>query len=89
MGRYRKKSVVVEAEQFFPSKTPWPDWVFSIGGRRWTIKLNGRGWEQRIHPGTWIITDGSHRHACDAQTLGSRYEQWNLEPAPGSEGARP
>lgn len=32
MAKYRKKPIVVEAEQFFPSKKPWPEGVYKIGG---------------------------------------------------------
>ena len=54
MGSYRKKPVVVEAEQYWPLKKPWPKGVFRIGWGRPKIKtLEG---DLYVTPGDWIIT---------------------------------
>lgn len=70
MPRYRKKPVVVEAEQFFPGREPWPDGVESRMG------LELPGWfgdpDARVpivhtehqglaipRDGDWIVRDAS------------------------------
>lgn len=63
MARFRKKPIVIEAVQFDPDVTPWPDGVEEL---QWfvdddgcphfgpTIKtLEGN---HRVTPGDWIIT---------------------------------
>ncbi len=30
MAQFRKKPIVIEAEQFYPEKTPWPKGVYSM-----------------------------------------------------------
>ena len=53
--KWRKKPVVIEAEQFFPDKRPWPEGVLknSMTGHWEIITLEGR---LQVSPGDWIVT---------------------------------
>lgn len=58
MAQYRKKPVVVEAEQFWPDVHPWPDGVLpklkDSENQYWFIPtLEG---PFNVNPGDWIIT---------------------------------
>lgn len=58
VARYRKKPIVVEAEQFFPDKQPWPKgvegyWVEGNGYIVWIETLEGN---MSVAPGDWIVT---------------------------------
>ena len=64
--KFRKRPVVIDAEQFFPGNTPWPSGVVGIDPDRpepcvaeheakaWGIQTL-EGWHLVI-PGDWIIT---------------------------------
>ena len=61
MARYRKKPIIVEAEQFWPDKKPWPDSVklyptgsHTFDRRHYYIKTLEGVYE--VTPGDWIIT---------------------------------
>ena len=66
MAKYRKKPVVIDAEQFFPNKIPWPDGIEQYDAKR-TEALDGdsstwRAWRintleglLNVSPGDWII----------------------------------
>lgn len=86
MPRFRKKPVVVEAEQFFPDKESWPEGVEqydksameSPGGVRsvwhgWRIRtLEGVG---EVTPGDWIITGvKGEKYPCKPDIFESTYE---------------
>ncbi len=78
MPKFRKK-IVVDAEQFFPNKKPWPkgveDNIHSISGSHigWIIYKPEAGYT--VFPGDWIITDaGGERHYCKADIFEATYE---------------
>ena len=57
MAKFRKKPVVIEAEQFWPDRTPWPVGVVSdpaahVTGSWWIDTLEGG---HVVMPGDWII----------------------------------
>lgn len=79
MPKYRQKLAVVEAEQFFPDKLPWPKGVekhihsiakHDIG---WILQAPDGGYT--VFPGDWIVTDekGDRRH-CGASEFETIYE---------------
>lgn len=82
MGRYRKKPLVVEAEQFWPERKPWPEGVkkavffTSPGG----IELVGYQVETlegvfRVFPGDWIITEiKPEKYPCKPEIFEATYE---------------
>ena len=87
MAKYRKKPVVIEAEQFFPNKLPWPDGIEqypadqqeSVTGERqawfgWRVQTLEGPLEAR--PGDWIITGiKGERYPCKPDIFEATYEQ--------------
>ncbi len=84
MPKFRKKSVVVEAEQFKPYHTPrqWPsDVVLNPAGRHGDCNepacfviptLEG---DMTVTPGDWIITDvKGERYPCTPDIFEQTYE---------------
>ena len=79
MGRYRKKPVVVKAEQFFPNKKPWPEGLESnwdnhptTSGKVTIQTLEGR---MEVSPGDWIITGvKGERYPCKPDIFEATYE---------------
>jgi len=77
--RYRKKPVVVEAEQFWPEEQPWPAGVEATDGAdgRSTTgylidTLEGR---HDVTPGDFIITGvAGERYPCKPQIFEATYE---------------
>lgn len=78
MAKYRKKPVVIDAEQFFPDNKPWPVGVttdpnsptgYSIG----TLENVAQGHE--VTAGDWIITGTQgERYPCKADIFRTIYE---------------
>ena len=80
MPKYRKKPVVIEAEQFHITKRPWPDGVVELmlAGRDWKqlrpgiITLEGA---MGVSDGDWIITGvKGERYACKPDIFELTYE---------------
>lgn len=82
MAKFRKKPVVIEAEQFFPDKHPWPDGVIHSG-----LTLDGVGgakhnWEIMtlegpfvVTPGDWIITGvKGEKYPCKPDIFEATYD---------------
>lgn len=75
--KFRKKPVIIEAEQFYPEVKPWPEGVYAVGG-------NARGevccidtLEGRLHvsPGDWIITGvRGEKYPCKPDIFEATYE---------------
>lgn len=78
-GQYRKKSLVVEAEQFWPEVEPWPTGVvkddksptgYSIG----TLENVAQGHE--VTPGDWIITGtAGEKYPCKDHIFINLYDK--------------
>jgi len=86
MAKYRKKPVVIEAEEFFPTMLPWPDGVEQYAAEHtqsvdgvsntwyaWGIKtLEGLG---EVTPGDWIITGvKGEKYPCKPDIFDATYE---------------
>lgn len=81
MPLFRKKPVVISAEQFFPDQDQIPDGVISdgLGDPRktplmeWIIQtLEG---PMRVSPGDWVITGvKGERYACKPDIFAATYE---------------
>ena len=65
MPKFRKKPVVIEAEQFFPSKKPWPEGVYRVGGSQGTededdshvfCRIDTLEGKLSVSTGSWIVT---------------------------------
>jgi len=77
MAKYRKKPVVIEAEQFFPNEKPWPVGVIDVKNEvvesGWMIEtLEGY---HVVSPGDWIITGvKGERYPCKPDIFNETYE---------------
>lgn len=60
MAKYRKRPVVVEAEQFDPERRPWPAGVELAPGtiicKGEVLHIQARLGDAAVHPGDWIVT---------------------------------
>ncbi len=75
---YRKKPVVIQAAQFHPENTPWPDGVVAdstspTGYRIPTLENTAVGHE--VTPGDWIIIGvAGEKYACKPDIFVKTYE---------------
>ncbi len=72
--RFRKKPIVIEAEQFFPDRLPWPEGVDAKSVSGWRIEtLEG---VHSVTPGDWIITGiQGEKYPCKPDIFEARYER--------------
>lgn len=80
--KYRKKPVIVDAQQFWPDVKPWPEGVgvcetTTPGGTPLNKcpvveTLSGI---QMLEPGDWVITDKGARYTCDPEVFAAGYEE--------------
>lgn len=92
--KFRKRPVIIEAEQFDPMKKPWPVGVEqytksiteSVGGSRsewyaWRIQtLEG---PHEVSPMDWIITGvKGEKYACKPDIFILTYENYIDNPSP-------
>jgi len=87
MAKYRKKLVVIEAEQFFPTETPWPEGVEQyVCDKRETVSgqtMTFYGWRiqtlegpMEVRPSDWIITGvEGERYPCKKSVFEQTYER--------------
>ncbi len=84
MARYRRKPVVIEAEQFLLDKKPWPEGVeraktYGNVGDRWRpgnliVRANGRA--HRVISGDWIIrASNGDVNICEPDIFEATYEK--------------
>lgn len=81
MGKYRKKPLVIEAEQFWPNVVPWPDGVYEVEptgdyymdiDRYCVDTLEGTIYAA---PGDWIITGvKGEKYPCKPDVFAATYE---------------
>lgn len=85
MAKYRKKPVVIEAEQFQPGITPWPVGVeerFLKGDFHSYVIETLEGFH-RVIPGDWIITGvKGERYPCKPDIFEMTYDPVLSQPAP-------
>lgn len=80
MQKYRKKPVVIEAVQFDPHQTPWPDGVIP-----WTtVQRRDMSWgyiqtlerKMSVLAGDWIITGvAGEKYPCKDDIFKATYEE--------------
>ncbi len=83
MPKFRKKPVVIEAEQFFPDQKPWPAGVYPYWPAPAQPKHEGPR-EYRVDtlegfhiasPGDWIITGvKDEKYPCKPDIFAATYE---------------
>ena len=89
MPKYRKKPIVVEAEQFWPDKKPWPACVHGWGQQEGAHKVsyNELCYAEVAHvhtlegplnvsSGDWIITGvKGERYPCKPEVFEATYDK--------------
>lgn len=71
--KYRKKPVIVEAEQFFPDKKPWPKGAIE-SNRIYLFQTSC--FNYLLHPGDWIVQqENGDQIVCKPDIFESTYEQ--------------
>jgi hypothetical protein len=78
MPKFRKKPVVIEAEQFWPDREPLPfgnKGACSFDGEKWFV-VTIHGQETTIVAGDWIIPepDGEHFYPCKPDIFAATHE---------------
>ena len=83
MAKYRKKPVIIEAEQFDPQKQPWPEGVkpwphpkgYQPRDMSWGYIETLEG-DHHVMAGDWIITGvAGERYPCKPDIFAKTYEQ--------------
>lgn len=81
MAKYRKKPIVIEAEQWWPSTKPWPMGVYRIPddweGAEFPTRHRINTLEGSFHvsPGDWIITGvKGEKYPCKPDIFEATYE---------------
>ncbi len=78
MARYRKKPMVVEAEQFthYPAGGEWPKGVRIEGGGG-PFVVTAHGQRAYLEEGDWVITepDGRGHYPCKPDIFANTYER--------------
>lgn len=80
MSKFRKRPVVIEAEQFLPGKSPWPKGVYvaKAGERQGEVKFQIDTPEGPfvVKPGDWIIVGiKGERYPCKPDIFEATYER--------------
>lgn len=69
---YRRR-LAVEAEQFWPSKKPWPEGVsYDYTKKMYRIKIENC--DAEIRPGEWVIQHGRTYNVTTANNFAVMYE---------------
>lgn len=74
MARFRKRPIVVEAEQFLKASEGIPGVYFGENGEHWVVTIHGH--KAPVVPGDWIIRepDGIHYYPCKPDVFAATYE---------------
>jgi hypothetical protein len=76
MAKYRKKPIVVEAEQFWPENMGnWPKGVYGTSGAdAYVVTIHCD--RARVSRGDWVIMepDGIHHYPCKPDVFKATYE---------------
>lgn len=73
--KFRKKPIVVEAEQFYPEKLPWPKGVRCEPERRHGYFMETLEGPFQVLPADWIITGvKGERYPCKPDIFAATYE---------------
>ncbi len=73
MKLYRKKPIIVKAEQFFPEMATWPVGVYQQNTLYWLDTLEGKF---TVHSRDWIITGVKGEHyPCKPDIFEMTYEE--------------
>ena len=71
MPKFRRKPIVVEAEQFFPERKPWPKRV--KGAEGYAVWIETPEGVLDVSPGDWIIQ--GEKYPCKPDIFEQLYEE--------------
>lgn len=81
MPKFTRKPTVIEAEQFWPKKKPWPNdvverlIVFDGEHHHSGYRLRTVFGMDPVDPGDWIVTDGNgQRWSCSPDRFKEEYQ---------------
>ncbi len=81
MAKFRKKPIIIEAEQFWPDKQPWPKGVYSTVIKHTVIHyvITIHGQQTNIIAGDWIISENKKdlAYPCKPDIFEKTYEKIN------------
>lgn len=76
--KFRKKPIVIEAEQFFPDRLPWPEGVLggeTLAGEKAPHYVRTLEGNHVASPGDWIITGiKGEKYPCKPDIFEATYE---------------
>jgi len=75
--RFRKKPVVIDAEEFWPDKLPWPEGVKAdpISPTGYSIGTLESKEGHEVTPGDWVITGvAGEKYACKPDIFARTYD---------------
>lgn len=76
MARYRKRPIVIEAEQFFYECTPWPEGVLCDRLNDHVPVIKTLEGQHLVSEGDWIITGiQGERYPCKPDIFEATYEK--------------
>lgn len=77
--KFRKKPVIIEAEQFLPDKKPWPKGIiheFDVMHNRQLFHVATLEGIHMVSPGDWIITGiKGEKYPCKPDIFELTYEK--------------
>lgn len=74
--KFRKKPIVVEAEQFQPDRAPWPDGVMGHNRSKTGYAIDTLEGLHEVTPGDWIITGvAGEKYPCKPDIFEQTYEE--------------
>lgn len=75
MQKFRKKPVVIEAEQFWPNNEPWPDGVCRNVVSSTGFAIHTLEGSHEVTPGDFIITGiKGEKYACKPDIFAATYD---------------
>jgi hypothetical protein len=76
--KFRKKPIIIEAEQFWPGVEPWPDGVYEsyLSGNPESYVITTLEGNMNVTPGDWIITGvKGEKYPCKPDIFEATYEK--------------
>jgi hypothetical protein len=76
--KFRKKPIIIEAEQFWPGVEPWPDGVYEsyLYGNPESYVITTLEGNMNVTPGDWIITGvKGEKYPCKPDIFEATYEK--------------
>jgi hypothetical protein len=79
LRKFRKKIELVEAVQFHPDRTVWPEGVYEQKSKYGTYWLDASEGRYHVIPGDWIIKGPNGNYPCSQEAFERAYEAVEAE----------